>query len=978
MQALWRIRMLGCLEAESDQETISRFRTRKVSLLLAYLAYFRDRSHSREELLEMLWPDLEPERAKPNLRQALASLRRNLEPSGVPAGAMLEAQHSVVKLNADYFETDVDAFRRHVQGASRSAEEAERAIALYNGDLLPGFFEDWVQTERLRLEDDYVATLQLGIRYAEQDGRLNDAIRYTHMSLAKDGFNEEMHARLIRLYLAAGRGSSAAGHLEEWRQTSESQLGVSPDPELERLVKGKGRPASTSEQPPRDRVISQPLFNPAPAEPQSVARLPIQLTRYFGRERERQYATDALRQRYTRILTLTGPAGTGKSRLSVETGRVLSQDSGWNVWFVPLADVSEGAGLMDAVLATIQAKGSGNDSFETLNDLLSEGNNLLILDNLEHIVDEAAPLVAEILAKVPSVFLLVTSRQALKIEGEHELDLGTLPVPEVESAAVSLTDLAAVPSVGLFVDRARAALPDFALTAHNAETIAEICRKLDGLPLALEIAAGLAGTLSPGQLLQNLDSRLELLRSRRRDLSLRHRSLRAAIDYSYNLLEDHLQKFFVNLSAFRGGFTIEAACEICQIDPAGSPRKRQAECLRHVLDLQERSLVKVEEAKDGAPTRFRLLESYREYAAELLSPDEELELRWRHANNYLRQGTDEVRSDDRDNRVAAVRFLHEQGVISECVALLLTFDSFSLVAQDVVRSLERSPDFEDFAPVDQNRILRLATDAHVHRSEFEQANRTICRAREIAERNGLVEERRLADRKLALVLAYQGRREESIALSEKNLEEGRLLGDLSAIEIAYGNIGTNHWCLRNLEAALLAYEGAYAASLELRNGRPYWPLLYNVSLANLDLGHLDEGLEQANEGLRIAQADDEAFGISMCLALVSRYHRYKGNLPSALAVNFESLVRRRKVGFLYWTFQAIFAHAATMAEMGLYAESATLLAATRTVTRVNDWEYNHACCRVRAAMTDADFDRAWAEGLGMGVEEAFRLATRFQ
>jgi predicted ATPase/DNA-binding SARP family transcriptional activator len=943
MAALWRVRMLGGFWAESDQVTVKRFRTRRVAALLAYLAYYRDRTASREELCEMLWPDMEPERAKRNLRQALSSLRHHLEPPGVPPGAVLETLQSNVRLNPEYVVTDVEAFRREADPVA--------AIELYQGDLLPGFYEDWVHQERLRLEDEYVAHLQSCLRTAEGEGRLDDAIRYARLALAKDAFSEDLHESLIRLYQASGRPASAEAQRTELRQLFDE------------------KPAAPR---PAPIVALKPVEE---ARTWGTVRLPIQLTRYFGRDRERSFASDALRERRTRLLTLTGPAGTGKTRLSIETGRTLTDEYGWNVWFVPLADVSDGTGLLDAVAEAVQIPGSESEPLDALADRLAEGDNLLILDNLEHIVEDAAPLVAAILARVPNVSLLATSRQSLKLEGEQELDLGTLPVPPEEEAP--LADLIAIPSVGLFVDRARSALPDFTLTAHNAGAIMEICRKLDGLPLALEIAAGLAGTFSPGQLLQNLDGRLELLRSRRRDLNSRHRSLRAAIDYSYHLLDERLQTFFVRLSVFRGGFTVEAAGEVCEVGMGLSGRRRYGEALRLILDLQERSLLRAEETKEGAPARFRLLESYREYAAELLDAEAHHALRRRHAAYFLGQEPADIRPEDRDNRIAAVRFLHEDGATTKCLDLLLTFDSFSRVAHDVVLSLARSERLGAFSPLDQARIFRLATDAHIHRSDFEQAYQTGRRAVEIAAANGLDEENRLDRRKLALVLAYLGRREESIVLSEENLAEARARGDLFAIETACSNIGANYWALGKLEEARAAYENAHAASLELRSGRPYWPVLYNLSLVYLDLGLLDDGLAVANEGLRITQADDEPFGVSMCLFLVSRYHRYRGNLPAALSTNYEALVRRRKIGFLYWTFQAIFAHAVILAAMGRNREAVILIAAARVVQRINEREYRQIQAQVREAVGEVEYERAWAEGLGMGLDEAFRLAARF-
>jgi len=970
MVPIWRVRMLGGLRADSEDVSVTRFRTRRVGLLLATLAYHRERSYTREELADMLWPDLEPERARHNLRQALSSLRHHLEPPGIPAGAVLDTKGPRVSLNPDTVATDVDDFERALK-TGRSSEDSAKAIELYRGDLLPGFYEDWVRQERLRLEDEYVAALQACARAAESDERIEDAIRYVRLAITKDELREELHANLIRLYIAAGRPSSARAHYEEWRSLSLEHLDEPPSAELRRMVEDL-RVANPT--PPTEAKSDLPASLEKKLEDAGpTVRLPIQLTRFFGRTDELERTIEKFTLGQARLVTLTGPAGTGKTRLSVEVGKTLNGRHGWNVWFVSLADISEGSGLLDAALAATKGVADATDPLTSLCDRLTEPNSLLILDNLEHILGEAVPVVAALLEKASKVSLLVTSRQALKLGGEEQVDLATLPVPSVEDE--TLTTLAAVPSVGLFVDRARSVLPDFALTAHNARSIGEICRKLDGLPLALEIAASLSGAFSPSQLLQNLENRLELLRSRRRDLTSRHQSLRAAIDYSYNLLDEDLQAFFVHLSVFRGGFTVGAAREVCIPEP---DRFRDSDTLRLILDLQERSLLRADESREGAPARFRLLESYREYAAEQLDQTGSNDLRQSHADYFVRQCAVDRPAEDRENRLAAVRFLLEIGSVHDCVTLLLSFGAFTTVTRDAIQSLARDRDFESFDPADKVRILRMATDAHVHRSDFAEALRTSQRAAEMAEAEGLDQELMLANRKKALVLAYLGRREESIAQSERNLEEGQRLGDLQTVEFAYTNIGANRWSMGDLKAARDAYEGAYAASLELRDGKPYWAVLYSLSLANLDLNCLDEGLRLANEGIRAAQDEDEAFGVSMCLALVSRYHRYKGNLSAALATSYEALVRRRKVGFLYWNLQAIFAHAVVLTEMGLLREATTLLASSRAIARVDDREAAALRERLHAALPEADFERAWADGLGMSPDEAFRLAVTFR
>jgi len=977
MAVIWRVRLLGRLQADSDDLSISRFRTRRVGLLLAYLAFYQDRSHSREELAEMLWPESETEPAKRNLRQALFSLRHHLEPPQVPSGAILDASQSLVRLNPEFVETDVAEFNRRIL-KEKTQEGFQGAIDLYRGDLLPGFYDEWVLRERLNLEDRYVAALQTGIRLAESAGEFDEAVRFTRLALDKDGLQEDLHFRLMQLYIAAGRPQNAIQHFEHWRSVCQAELGEAPNIKLTRLFDEAKRKLPIEGINPLPALITKgDETEKGDAKPKPTIRIPIQVTRYFGRSHDFTSTVRALDQGETKLLTLTGPAGTGKTRLAIEVGRELGDNHGWNVWFVALADISNGANLLDATIAAMKIDYRGGEPLDVLADRLAEVRNLLILDNLEHIVEEAAPIIQRLREAAPNAALLVTSRHSLKLDGEQEVDLGTLPVPTPdETTAVDWARLAEVPSVQLFVDRCRAALPDFQLTAGNARAIGEICRRLDGLPLALEIAAGLAGAFTPNQLLQNLENRLELLRSRRRDLSRRHQSLRAAIDYSYHLISPELQRFFVGLSVFRGGFTIEAAAYVC-LESAKS-RQGVDECLRMILDLQERSLLQADEAKEDAAARFRLLESYREFGLEQLTLEELRGLRKRHADYYRQKSLDKaITADDRQNRNAAARFLFDIQDVSACVELLSSYEFFTVMERDVVQSLARSPAFPTFAILDRVRLLRLSADAHVYRSEFEEALNCCRQASELAKAEALESELALCNHKLSLVLAYLNRRRESIDVSRQNLRDGLRRGDLLSIELGYTNIGVNEWSLGNFEEARIAYEGAYATSLKRHNGVAYWAILYNLSLVYIDLRRLDEGLQRANEGLRRAQADDDVFGISMCLAMVSRYHLFRGNLTAAIATSHVALVKRRQSGFLYWTFQAILSHAIILIEMGRFREALILFGACRTQANVNAREFDTNIARLKEELDPIEFERAWAEGLSMSLDQAYRFAATF-
>ncbi|HEX8958725.1 MAG TPA: BTAD domain-containing putative transcriptional regulator, partial [Solirubrobacterales bacterium] len=358
------------------------------------------------------------------------------------------------------------------------------------------------------------------------------------------------------------------------------------------------------------------------AERGYAGRLPLQLTRFFGREKEIERIERLLKQDGARIVTLTGPGGTGKTRLAIEAaGRLLDHFDG-AVWFVAAADLSDASVLPDAIHDAMRLpRSGGGDPLAEVVEALSHQPALLILDNLEQVVDGGAEAVRELAARLPSLAVIATSRQVLGVDGEREFVVDPLPVP---SGPVSAERLGLYESVRLFVDRAQAVKPDFQVTNGNAPAVAELCVRLEGIPLAIELAAARASVLSPTQMLYQLGNRFEFLVSRRRGVAERQRTLRAAVDWSYRLLSPDLQRFFARLSVFRGGCTVESAESVCE-EPLA---------LDALAQLRESSLVLTETCPTCGRMRFRLLETLREYAWGRLSAEEQSEIERRHAAHF--------------------------------------------------------------------------------------------------------------------------------------------------------------------------------------------------------------------------------------------------------------------------------------------------------------------------------------------------------
>jgi predicted ATPase/DNA-binding XRE family transcriptional regulator len=371
---------------------------------------------------------------------------------------------------------------------------------------------------------------------------------------------------------------------------------------------------------PENLIDTQNGFNPA------SALLPIPLTSLLGREHEIDALRDLLRQDDVRLLTLTGPGGVGKTRLALTVARETAADFPNGVIFVSLAPIRDPGLVGSAIAHAVGLRALGSRSvWELLTAHLLPRHVLLVLDNLEQVLD-SAPLVADLLVTCPHLKVLATSRAILRLTGEHDFQVAPLPVPAI-NGMTALDDLAGVAAVQLFVERASAVDPTFALDDTNAPAVVEIVRRLDGLPLAIELAAAKITLLPANTMLERLDPRLPLLAGGSRDLPARLRTMRDAIAWSYDLLGPSEQRLFRRLSVFAGGFTLE--------DAEAMAGDLDAHVLANLKSLVDQTLVR-QLAPKGSAYRFAMLETVREFALERLEAHGEGEdARAAHAVYFL-------------------------------------------------------------------------------------------------------------------------------------------------------------------------------------------------------------------------------------------------------------------------------------------------------------------------------------------------------
>ena len=353
--------------------------------------------------------------------------------------------------------------------------------------------------------------------------------------------------------------------------------------------------------------------------------LPAQPTPFIGRARQITALKELLLRADTSLVTLMGPGGTGKTRLSLQVAQELLDQFPNGVYFVPLADDTNADQFISRVAQQLAVREGGRPLLENVKDYLRDKQMLLVFDNFEQLVS-AAPVVAELLAAAPQLKILTSSRIALNLHGEREFPVPPLELPQADNES-AWENLIENESIILFVERARTTNPNFGLTKDNASAVAEICRRLDGLPLALELAAARIKLLQPQAILTRLDDKLKLLTGGARDLPTRHQTLRNTLEWSYDLLHEDEKILYARLSVFVGGFTLEAADAVC--NPDG-----KLDILESLTSLVNNSLLRQEETTDGE-SRFGMLETIRAYALERLTQRGEMEaIRGKHARYF--------------------------------------------------------------------------------------------------------------------------------------------------------------------------------------------------------------------------------------------------------------------------------------------------------------------------------------------------------
>jgi predicted ATPase/class 3 adenylate cyclase len=652
-----------------------------------------------------------------------------------------------------------------------------------------------------------------------------------------------------------------------------------------------------------------PDFPPLKSLDLQPTNLPTQPTVLIGRERELATLRALLSATDTRLVTLVGPGGTGKTRLALQAAAESLENFAEGVWWVPLAAVSDPENVAQAIAAPLGIReGPAQPLLESLAAHLRSRQTLLLLDNFEHLGD-ATPQIQYLLHSAPGLVVLVTSREPLRLRAEREFPVEPLPLP-VADTGISVEDALGAPAVRLFVERAQARKPAFALDDTNVADVVAICRRLDGLPLAIELAAARVRILTPAALLARLDQRLSILTGGARDLPERQQTLRAAIAWSYDLLVPPERAFFARLGVFAGGCTLEAAEAVCRA-AGGLP----LDLLDGIDSLVQKSLLRQEEGPGGDP-RFTMLETIREFAQERLRELPEVDvLRRAHADTLLALAENVDRNDvsgevdllnrleaDHANFRQAIAYYSSQGEagLAQRVRLVAALAHFWRTHGHLAegrRELEEAIAAKgDISPAQCAPAIKgaaLLAEAQGDLDGAERLNKQVLALlRETGDLAGVAD----ALTGLGVIARQRGDLKTARSRHQEALDAWRRVGDAAGTAGALLDLGL----IRQLEGDYVGAEPAFKESLGLfrRLGDDLGEAhaLHYLGLLAMATASLPEAIKWFGESLRLWHAMSIRQMIATDFANLGEAHHLRGALDEAERLYGEALTLFKTVG----------------------------------------------------------------------------------
>ncbi|MGH9189988.1 MAG: tetratricopeptide repeat protein [Acidimicrobiales bacterium] len=986
-----RVCLAGRVAVEVDGEAVATTGLGPLGCLaLAYLVTERSRSVERYELAELLWGDDPPRSWETSLRVLVSKLRALLERAGLPPREALTVQLGCYQLQlpadavVDVEEADEAlTASRSAMAAGRPPEAmrlAAEAIAIGGRQFLPGATGTWVERRQGALREMHLQALEALTAASSSCGEWAKAVQAAETAIALEPLHEQTWVKLMEAHAGAGNRGQALRIYERCRRLLVEELGVSPSPATDAayvaLLVDSGEPPPTGPTPD------------APDDGWSLAGLsplPLPLTTFVGRNDDLAEVAAVVSR--SRLVTLTGTGGVGKTRLSLQAARCMAErfpDGTALVELDPLTDPR----LVDAqVLAAFGlAEEAGRTPVGTLVARIGGRQVLLVLDNCEHLLSACAVLTEALLSRCSGLHILATSREPLRVPAEATLRVRSLSVPG-PGHSESVDALLGYEAVRLLVERAAASSSDFELTDSNASAAARICRELDGIPLALELAAGRTSALSLEDIAKRLDDRFPLLANGSRTAPSRHRTLRGAVDWTYDALSAEQRDAFHRVSVFAGGFTVEAAERLW----AAPPHPRVLDLL---TDLVQCSVLGAETGL--AMTRYRLPETMRQYAATKLRSTGDAEVvRGRHlswaaelaerAEDGLLQGGQqaewlEVMDAELDNLRAALawatapevpavaglalaaalgRFWEIRGHLREgrrwLAAALGSTSADSATAEAAAAEAGSKPSIRAKALNWSGILAQRQGDSEGAQLLYQDS---LAIMRETGDRAGMA----AALHGLGNLSALQGEAAARVFF-EESLAIGRELGDERTVAASLANLG---WVAHNdgdLAAARRLYEESLVLRRELGDRHGVAMLVGNLGHLAFQQGDYATARRLDEESLALRRELGDRHGVAMVLGNLGHLVFQEGDDEKASALYEESLDLRRELGDRHGEAGSL-ANLATMARVnGDAAGARSLYERALAIARDLGDRYRTAWLLVqlgRVAASDGDLARAEA------------------
>ena len=847
------------------------WRLRKAAGLVKLLALAPYHRLHREQAMELLWPGLAPRSAANNFHQTLHAARRTLEPDTRDFRCLILRDEQLFLCPYETLRVDVDAFQEAATEARRFGEPAayRRALELYTGDLLPrDRYEEWAEERRAGLRQKYLALLSELAALYEERGDFDRAIEALQKVVSADPTDEKAHVGLMRAYAGSGQRHQALRQYGRLEAALRREFGAEPEAASRRahedILAGRipeaGPPATVTGRGTREEVGRH--------------NLPGSLTSFVGRERERREVPRLLGA--ARLLTLTGPGGCGKTRLALEVAGDLADAYQDGVRLAELAPLTDLESVPQAVADALSVRESlGAPPVEAISRALRGKEMLLVLDNCEHLVEAAARLAETLLVGCPRLRILATSREALGVAGETVLQVPPLSGPD-PGRRPPAEELEGYESVRLFVQRARYRNPAFVLTPHNAGSVAEICARLESIPLAIELAAARVG-LSVEQVAERLDDALGLLTTGARTVAPRQRTLRGALDWSHDLLSGPERALFRCLSVFAGGWTLEAA----EVVGPGSEEVEAGDVLDVLSQLVDKSLVVAETIGEGV-VRYRMLEPVRQYARERLAGDEREAAMRRHAGwcvSFVESAEAGLRGPDQASWVERTK--RENANVQTALGWSLDAEPetalrlaammgyfwyrYGRIAEGhrwLETVLARTEGFETSF---RARVLRLA-------GVLAEESGLYGRARELHER-GLALYRKLEEKQgeaasltsLGALAFAVGDLERAVALTRESLDLKRELGDERGLMSSRNNLGEMLQSAGDLAGAQALFEENLESDRRLADEWGAGVTLLNLGTLAVEQADPDRAERLLAEALRTLQRFGDEDAVAECL-----------------------------------------------------------------------------------------------------------------